>query len=286
MKRHHLFFLVLIGTIAAIVFGASSALAASLKFDPTTGELTYETWPGDSVGLGDVNKVWVDKATAWGTVEIGDENTSADWFPSGVSMFLDAEAQKVCYFIDGGKHSRLAWGCQASKVTVKTGLGNDDIIASDDLKIPVQLEGGPGIDWVQGGGGADQIWGGCSNGDANCNGFKDTLHGGDGDDMLHGGASFDYLNGDAGNDLLDGGLSSDNLYGGDGRDLADYSSRTTAIAASLDGVVNDGAPGENDVIAADVEGIQGGSGKDTLSGNDSLNILKGGPEDDYLTGYG
>ena len=58
------------------------------------------------------------------------------------------------------------------------------------------------------------------------------------------------------------------------------------MVVSLDGVVNDGAPGENDFIASDVEGVQGGSGKDTLSGNDFLNILKGGPADDYLTGYG
>jgi Ca2+-binding RTX toxin-like protein len=286
MKRHHLFFLVLIATLVAIAFGASSALAATLKFEPKTGVLTYETLPGDSVGLDDVNKVWVDKATTWGTVEIGDENTAADWFPQGVTLWIDPEAAKVCFFLDGGKHSRFAWGCQASKVVVKTGLGNDDIEVSNDLKLPTQLEGGPGIDWIQGGGGNDEIWGGCAGLNPNCNGFKDTLHGGDGDDWLHGGASFDYLTGDAGNDLIDGAGSGDNLYGGDGRDLADYSSRTVPIVASLNGVADDGNVGENDFIASDVEGIQGGSGKDTLLGNDSLNILKGGPNDDSLDAYG
>src|SRR2546428_738333 len=84
-------------------------------------------------------------------------------------------------------------------------------------------------------------------------------------------------------ELLQGGVR---VVGVPGRDLVDYSSRTTGFVVSLDGVVNDGAPGENDFIANDVEGIQGGSGKDSLYGNDSLNILKGGPGDDYLAGYG
>src|SRR5262249_38247248 len=106
------------------------------------------------------------------------------------------------------------------------------------------------------------------------------------DDRLHGGASVDYLNGDAGNDLLDGAGSSDNLYGGDGRDLADYSSRTVPIVASLNGVADDGEAGAKDFHAAPPRGLQGGSGKDTLLGNDALNILKGGGGDDYLAAYG
>src|SRR5213593_3875130 len=77
------------------------------------------------------------------------------------------------------------------------------------------------------------------------------------------------------------------MYGGDGRDLADYSARAgQPVVASLDGVANDGFVGENDLIASDVEGIQGGSGNDTLYANflDS-STLKGGPGDDTLVGY-
>jgi Ca2+-binding RTX toxin-like protein len=177
------------------------------------------------------------------------------------------------------------WACPAKKVSVRMGKDNDDLTVNADVNVPTVLQGGPGIDWIQGGGGPDEIWGGCSNGDEGCNGFKDTLHGGDGDDSLHGGASFDYLAGDGGDDRLDGGLGGDNLYGGDGRDLAD-SARKDGITASLDGVANDGAPGENDFIASDVEGIQGGKGKDTLYGGFlTSSILKGGPGDDTLVGF-
>ncbi len=285
MKRRHVFFPALVATLAAVAFGASSAFAenANLKFNPQTGELVYETFPvGATI---DENKVLVTPALskiAGYTVSLADESWAYPGFPQGVHVNLDDGAQQICFFDNNGR----AVTCPAKKVTVKTGKADDEITVSEDLKIPTLLEGGPGIDWIQGGGGPDEIWGGCSSGDANCNGFKDTLHGGDGDDFLHGGTSFDYLAGDAGNDRLDGGLSGDNLNGGDGRDLADYSSRAVGVVVSLDGVVNDGAPGENDFIASDVEGVQGGSGKDTLSGNDFLNILKGGPADDYLTGYG
>jgi hypothetical protein len=54
-----------------------------------------------------------------------------------------------------------------------------------------------------------------------------------------------------------------------------------SIVASLDATANDGQAGENDFIADDVEGVQGGSGKDTLyAGFLKSSILKGGPNDD------
>jgi Ca2+-binding RTX toxin-like protein len=282
MKRKLLVFLVV--AVAAVAFEAGSALAANLNYNPGTGELTYVTNDvGDQPFLD--NKVHVRPVTAgqWSGVALGDEAWSLP-NTARANVFLNADAEKACVYSYQGYDSEY-W-CAATKVTVKTGKGDDDITVSQDLKIPTLLEGGPGIDWIQGGGGKDDIWGGCSNGDAICNGFKDTLHGGDGNDGLHGGAAVDYLAGDAGDDLLDGGLGGDQLYGGSGSDLADYSKRTGQIAASLDGAVNDGQAGEYDFIAADVEGIQGGSAKDTLSGNDSANTLFGGPGDDYLVGYG
>src|SRR5262249_8189683 len=154
-------------------------------------------------------------------------------------------------------------------------------------KIPTSLEGGPGSDIIYGGSGPDAIWGGCS-ADATCDSFSNSLHGGEGNDVLHGGgASYDYLAGDVGDDALDGGLRGhDNRCGGDGRDTADYSSRANGIVASLDGVANDGEAGENDLVAGDVEAVQGGGGKDTLYAGFLVNsILRGGPGDDSLIGY-
>jgi Ca2+-binding RTX toxin-like protein len=283
MKRT---FLILLAAAAALMtFGASSALAANLKLNTQTGELSYETNDlGDTPFLENEVKIRPVHVAGWSGIAIGDTAWS---LPNilRANVFLDTDAAKNCTYVYQGYDSEF-WCETPKKITVRTWKGDDEVTVSDDLKIPTVLEAGPGIDWIQGGGGPDEIWGGCSNNDATCNGFKDTLHGGEGDDSLHGGASFDYLNGDAGNDLLDGRLSGDNLNGGDGRDLADYSARKDGITASLDGVANDGVSGENDFIAGDVEGIQGGSGKDTLyAAFLNSSILKGGPGDDTLVGY-
>lgn len=281
MKRKVLVFLAV--ALAAAIFEAGSALAANLNYNPATGELSYVTNDvGDSPFLDNEVHIRPVSTAGWSGVALGD---SAWSLPSQVraNVFLNAAAQASCVFSYQGYDSEY-W-CTATKVTVKTGKGNDDITVSQDLKIPTQLEGGPGIDWIQGGGGNDVIWGGCSS-DPTCNGFADTLHGGGGNDGLHGGGAVDYLAGDAGNDWLDGGLSYDNLNGGSGKDTADYSKRTGPVVASLDGAGNDGQAGENDFIASDVEGISGGSAKDTLSGNDSANLIFGGAGDDYIVGYG
>ena len=188
-------------------------------------------------------------------------------------MFLDSAADENCMYDSYGSGDR-AWVCIATKVTVKTGKGDDEITVSQDFKLPTILEGGAGIDWIQGGGGPDVIWGGCSMDDT-CN-FADTLRGGNGNDTLHGGSAVDYLAGEAGIDMLDGGLGGDSLNGGPGNDFADYSKRSVPIVASLDGQRNDGQTGEYDLIAGDVEGVQGGIGNDTIYGNESANWLKRG----------
>ena len=47
MKRRHVFFPALAAAMVAVAIGASSAFAenATLKFNPQTGELLYETFP-------------------------------------------------------------------------------------------------------------------------------------------------------------------------------------------------------------------------------------------------
>ena len=274
MKRRHLFFLVLV-LVGALAFGANAALA-SIDFNPQTGEMSYST-EGVNVDKGDVVTVRQAESvgfTSWIKIVYKD-------FQFG-QPYASPNVAKYCFHED-----YVLWACPAKKVSVRTGKGNDQITVAYDVKIPTVLEGGPGMDIIYGGGGPDEIWGGCKT-DPTCDSSPNSLHGGEGDDSLHGAdsASYDYLAGDAGNDLLDGGLGHDNLYGGDGIDLADYSKRTAPIVASLDGTANDGQPGENDFIAGDVEGVQGGSGNDTLYGGFlSSSILKGGDGDDTLIGY-
>ncbi|HVR67593.1 MAG TPA: Ig-like domain-containing protein [Verrucomicrobiae bacterium] len=86
----------------------------------------------------------------------------------------------------------------------------------------------------------------------------DTLTGGDQDDTLSGGKDADILDGGAGSDSLDGGDDIDILDGGAGSDTLDG------------GAGNDGISGGdgNDLIIfdpADISGINGGNGIDTLA---------------------
>jgi Ca2+-binding RTX toxin-like protein len=108
-------------------------------------------------------------------------------------------------------------------------------------------------------------------------GIRNELHGGSGDDRLFGSSTYD---------TLDGGPGSDELWGGGGLDLADYRGRANGVLVTLDGLVNDGEPGERDIIKNDVEGVYGGSGNDTLSGSGTGDRLLGGPGDDSLWGAG
>lgn len=113
-------------------------------------------------------------------------------------------------------------------------------------------------------------------------GGNDTLLGLDGNDTLEGGDGNDSLVGADGNDVLNGGLGTDQLIGGNGTDAADYSGRSDALVLTLDGLANDGKPGENDKIYADVENATGGSGNDKITGNSSANVLRGGAGNDTI----
>jgi Ca2+-binding RTX toxin-like protein len=139
-------------------------------------------------------------------------------------------------------------------------------VETRDLDDSVQLEV-PVTAAAEGGAGADALSGGSE---------SDFLLGGDGPDLLDGGDGWDYLI---------GGLGSDELRGGPGiRDVADYEDRTAAVSVTLDGVRNDGEPGEDDLVATDVEDVFGGSGSDTIVGDAGSNDLYGGSGDDLIDG--
>jgi Ca2+-binding RTX toxin-like protein len=218
--------------------------------------------------------------------------------------------------------------------------GGDDadaLFGGDDAD---RLLGGAGSDRLDGGGGDDDVAGGAGDDALDGSDGRDTLHGedgsdtltagpagtvmdgGDGDDVLQGADGPDVLAGGAGADRLDGQGSADHLDGGDGddtlaggdgadvlaggpgRDTVSYADAPGAVRASVDGVANDGAPGEGDMIAADVEALvgslgddvlaagpagtslQGSDGNDVLEGGAGPDALDGGPGDDLLRGGG
>jgi Ca2+-binding RTX toxin-like protein len=171
------------------------------------------------------------------------------------------------------------------------------------------LDGGPGDDTLSGGGGEDTVQGGTGNdtirgwagGDILDGGDDaDALTGGAGDDTMRGGAGDDRVGDDStsisgqppdlGDDQLDGGdgndvlrpgagptLGSDDdaLNGGAGFDSVVFEQRSAPVAVFMDGAPNDGAAGEADNVAGDVERLVGGQAEDTLVGGPAAETIDG-----------
>jgi len=151
-------------------------------------------------------------------------------------------------------------------------LGNDEeTVRLDD----VANDGRPGetknlrsdLEIVDGGGGGD------------------TLIGNPGPNTLRGGAGNDVIDGGAGDDALEGNAGGDELIGGAGTDGVGYP-EAVAQRITLDGLRDDGAPGELDNVRADVENVAAGPGDDEVVGTGAGNRLDGGAGDDRLDGAG
>jgi Ca2+-binding RTX toxin-like protein len=114
----------------------------------------------------------------------------------------------------------------------------------------------------------------------------ETILGGSAGDSLTGAGEPNTLRGGRGDDVLDGGAGPDAIEGGAGTDVASYAPRVVPVIATLDGEPGDGASGENDAIASDVEGLTGGYESDTLTGSPGANSLDGRGGPDTLDGLG
>jgi hypothetical protein len=156
-----------------------------------------------------------------------------------------------------------------ARIVIDTGDG-DDVVTALTVTLPITVNGGTGADQLRMGSGAD------------------VLTGGDGDDVLDAGAGNDTLDAGAGDDLLDGGIGADRLRGGPDIDLALYTATaaTPAPSVSLDGVANDGVPGEGDDFGADIEDvdIDGVPASSTLTGSAAANVLTTSGGNDTISG--
>ena len=98
-----------------------------------------------------------------------------------------------------------------------------------------------------------------------------------------GGAGADSLDGGSGNDTLVSVGGADTLTGGAGRDTVSFSPDPNhddgPISVTLDGQRNDGTPGQNALVGADIENATVGDTSsptdDVLVGNDGPNVLVG-----------
>jgi Ca2+-binding RTX toxin-like protein len=132
-----------------------------------------------------------------------------------------------------------------------------EAVASDQLApVSAGLGGTAGDDTLVGTEKRDSLAGGDGNDLIYGLGGDDWLDGGSGDDEVYGGDGADILLGDTGDDLLDGGNGDDRLLGGEGAD-------------SLFG-------------GAGADRLDGGSGDDSLDGGSGLDRLAGGAGNDVL----
>lgn len=96
----------------------------------------------------------------------------------------------------------------------------------------------------------------------------------------------DRLTGGPGSELFSGQPGSDVIIGGGGFDVVTYLKRSTSVTVSLDGVANDGAAGEADLIGDGIEIVSGGRGHDRLIGSSRTETLEGAGGNDTIRGLG
>ena len=161
------------------------------------------------------------------------------------------------------------------------GIGDDEITTSsgNDAVFGDTFDlGGDGADVIRTGPGNDhlQAWQG-----------DNELFGGAGNDRLIGGTDRDQLEGGTGDDLLDPNRgTADTVVGGAGRDKVSYDSHPGPVSVSLNGVADDGASGELQNVAADVEDVVGTFQDDVLVGSSARNTIDGGRGNDTISGGG
>src|SRR3954468_15193898 len=288
----------LLATLAGVLVIPAAAQAGTVSYEGDT--LVYRADPGvrDSPGLGK------DEA---GQLTISEEG-----------MTLPAQCT----------YDFVAHCPMPGRVRLELGDGDDwNSFTSDySASLPVEVYGGDGKDQLQtygasnvkldGGPGNDVLKGWDSN---------DTLLGGPGDDEFSASGGSDHIEGGDGNDSISADTyhdpAADYIDGGNGIDIVDDwtipdKDYNPPISVTMDGVANDGRPGEADnvlnveKIESHVSGtLSGGAGDDELTvwanidegnstllgngGNDKLTAgdyqdnLDGGPGNDVLNaGFG
>lgn len=213
-------------------------------------------------------------------------------------------------------------------VVADMGSGNDSVFdlhqstgGLPDKSLKVDL--GAGDDQFTGGEGGETVLGGPGNDELKGAGGDDVLDGGDGNDQLTGEDGRDALTGGTGDDQLEGDpadrANPDLIDGGPGMDRASgwvdplVEAEHPPISITLNGMADDGRPGEGDDvrsierITSNVSGtivlgdeadvvemwanvdngasvIRTNGGDDTVTGGSRDETIDGGPGDDHLEG--
>jgi Ca2+-binding RTX toxin-like protein len=237
---------------------------------------------------------------AGGDIIVDGPGNDTDFGEGGNDFFVaDAAATDGADSWFGGDGLDLAdYENRLAGITLKMdNVANDGVPGElDNVHTDVEnIRGTQGPDRITGSAARDFVLAG--NGDDNIDGLggDDTLDGQNGNDRINGGDGNDSFPTSPGNDIMSGGNGndsygtnnpvdgSDSFQGGPGEDTASYN-RTGGQSLNLDGLANDGLPGENDRIGADVEDISGGSGGDLIVGSAANNFLQGQDGADRVIG--
>jgi Ca2+-binding RTX toxin-like protein len=129
-------------------------------------------------------------------------------------------------------------------------------------------------DFIEGGDGADQLFGQRGDDDVCGGNGRDILSGGDGadvldgeadDDTLDGGIGTDILYGGSGNDKIGGGAGFDIIFGGAGSDSVDYSASGAAVRVNLGEYwLNSGGDASTDLLGQLMEDLANGGDPATI----------------------
>jgi Ca2+-binding RTX toxin-like protein len=171
-------------------------------------------------------------------------------------------------------------------ITADGGSGNDVLRGPAFTETVDSLLGGDGNDKITGGMGADNVDGGAGDDELDARQGPDVVRGGDGNDKL----GADYWD-EQSTDVIDGGAGYDQIEGNWTSESGNYQ---PPIVVSIDGMANDGRPGENDNVTA-IERIYlnapatltGSDGPEefTIFNTDAGSTYNGRGGDDKLTGF-
>jgi Ca2+-binding RTX toxin-like protein len=250
---------------------------------------------------GDGNDSYDEGVAKNGNDLIGDDPaTAANEDPGSDTVLYTARTNAVVVDLDGaaddGESAAPAETDNVNTENVWGGAGADTITgnASDNV-----IAGNAGADTLDGAAGTDTVdysadtagvkvnltavtaSGGDAEGDTIAN-FENATGGGGGD-SLTGTDSENVLTGNAGNDRFVGRGANDTMKGGAGKDVMNYSISASGVVVNLKTGVGAGITDGRDTLTG-IENATGTLFKDTLTGNNGANVLRGGDGRDNLKG--